>query len=139
MNNNSLKIHPEYGANPTMGVCYFCEKETGEIALLGYNKNKKAPMRSILSYVPCDTCKEAFKAGTLLIEVQTRPVHEGMPEIQKGLYPTARFMLIKNEAAERIFNNPEKSPVCLLDKEAFDKINEMANPKPEETKIEEVA
>ncbi len=61
-------------------------------------------MGVILDYEPCGECKENRKLGVTLMEVSERPVHEGYPEIQNGIYPTGRWCVIKHEAAERMFS-----------------------------------
>lgn len=61
-------------------------------------------MGVILDYEPCEECKENRKLGVTLMEVSERPVHEGFPEIQNGIYPTGRWCVIKHEAAERMFS-----------------------------------
>ena len=32
---NSIRLHKEHSLNPTLCTCFYCGKETGEIALLG--------------------------------------------------------------------------------------------------------
>ena len=61
-------------------------------------------MGVILDYEPCEECKKNRKLGVTLMEVSERPVHEGFPEIQNGIYPTGRWCVIKHEAAERMFS-----------------------------------
>jgi hypothetical protein len=119
--NNSIRLHEKHGVNPTMGVCFFCGGETGEIGLLGYNKNKEAPRHSVLSYHPCDLCAYTFSKGTLLIEV-TASSPDGRPEIRKGLYPTGHYMLMKSGAAQRIFGTTEDQPVALVEKGVLEKL-----------------
>jgi hypothetical protein len=112
---NGIRLHGKHGVNPTMGMCFFCGGETGEIGLLGYNKNKEAPKHAVLNYVPCDVCAYTFSKGTLLIEV-TEASPDGRPEIQKGLYPTGYYMLMKSSAAQGIFGITEDQPTVLVEK-----------------------
>lgn len=95
-----IRISPKYGANPTMGVCFFCGEETGEIALLGRigdgrkHEDIQAPMHMILNYRPCEKCREKFSKGVLLVEAET--IEGGADNrlpIAKDTYPTGRFVL----------------------------------------------
>lgn len=110
-----IRVSEKYGLNPTIGICFFCGKETGEIGIMGRVTNGKrgraceeieAPKYSVLSYEPCDDCKDVMKSGVTLIEVST-DVDDSRPPIDvqngQGLYPTGHWYTLKTEAAERIF------------------------------------
>lgn len=73
--NNSIRLSPKYGVNPTMPLCFFCGQPTGEIALLGMlKKDVEAPKYMLLNYEPCDKCKEARKQGVTRICVTAPPL-----------------------------------------------------------------
>lgn len=110
-----LRLHPQYGLNPTLGKCIICGGDTNELGLLGYNQNKEAPMYSILSFEPCATCKEKYlKEGVLLVEGD----YEG-----KEFKPTGHIAVITDEAFARIFNIPiPHRKVGLAQTGVFDKI-----------------
>lgn len=110
-----IRVSEKYGLNPTMGICFFCGKETGEIALMGRMTNGKrgrackeieAPKYSVLSYEPCDKCKEIMDKGITLIEVQQTTM-DCRPAITKhngvDMYPTGKYLTLGRIAAERIF------------------------------------
>lgn len=64
----SIPLSKEFGVNPTMPVCYWCGKDTGEIALLGRNykehgREAQAPSRMILNDEPCPECREKLDSG----------------------------------------------------------------------------
>ena len=86
---DSIKLHPQHGLNPTMPVCIFCGRETGEIALLGAAYDGEAPMHMALTDAPCDKCMEEWTAaGIAVIEYD-------------GQHNTGRMMVITEEAARR--------------------------------------
>lgn len=97
-----VTLSPKYGLNPTMGKCFWCGGDTGEIALLGrLPGDKEAPRHTVLGYQPCDKCAEGWRAGAVVIEVDTF-VHDGKPPISKDdegkkVYPTGRYVVINPE------------------------------------------
>ena len=50
---NNIRLHKKYGLNPTLSTCFYCGKETGEIALLGAAYDGEAPMHLCTSLEPC--------------------------------------------------------------------------------------
>lgn len=90
----SIRLHKEFGLNPTMPICIICQKEKGEIALLGASYKGEAPKNMLLDIEPCDTCREQYlKNGVLLVE----------SESEKG-NPTGNITVIKDSAFKRIFD-----------------------------------
>ena len=87
-----IRLHPKYGVNPTIPVCFFCGKEKNEVALLGAAYQGEAPMRMVIDKVPCDWCQENMTKGIVLVEV------EGQDEPR----PTGGYWVIREEAARRI-------------------------------------
>lgn len=135
---NGIEISPKHGLNPTIPVCFWCGKEKNEIALLGRIREKttnrfganvtkrdsdiEAPRRMVLDYEPCDECQKMWDSGVAVIEVQETPTMPNQPEIQKGLYPTSRFVVMTVEGADRVF--PQHAPwskgqKVLVDSEVF--------------------
>lgn len=106
---NGIKLSPKYGLNPTMPVCFWCGKERGEIALMGRigdgrkHEDFKAPKHMVLDFEPCKDCKNNMAMGFTVIEATQTPNSISKMEMQKGVYPTGRFAVIKTEAAHRIF------------------------------------
>ena len=119
---NSIKLSPKYGVNPAMTTCFWCGKETG-IALCGRisggerGGDYEAPRYVFGGYEPCDECREKMGLGVTMIEADTWPVFEGQPEIQEGIYPTSRWVVIRPDAAKRIFNCDSDKAFC--DRETF--------------------
>lgn len=101
---NSIRLHPKHGVNPTCGVCFWCGESDGTVALLGAAYKGEAPREMVLSYEPCDSCKQRFAQGIMLAEV-TEHSPDGRPSIATGptLYPTGRYMVMKESAFKHIF------------------------------------
>lgn len=101
---NDLRLHPEFGVNPTVVQCFFCGEDKNELALLGAGYKGQAPRHMCLNYEPCDECKKKMDMGIALIECAQRPP-DNRPAIQEGLYPTGNWMVITEDAARRLFNH----------------------------------
>lgn len=102
-------LSPKHGVNPTLGVCFFCGKETGEIALLGKLPNdKEAPKYCVMSYEPCQKCKEHLKQGVMIISVTPYENTPNQPPIVKTdagelLYPVpGEWVVVKDEAITKM-------------------------------------
>ena len=116
-----IRLSEKHGVNPTMGICAFCGKETGEIALLGKLKgDKEAPRHTVLSYEPCDECKKQWAQGVAIIEVSRYPVTDGQPQIAEGAYPTGRVAVVREEALNGGLN--EKGSMALMITEEFQQV-----------------
>ena len=100
---NGIKLSPKHGLNPCIPICFFCQQDKNEIALLGHIGDKRkhedieAPRRALLDYEPCEECQKKFAEGVVLIEVTTSPEAVNMP-IAKDAYPTGRYVVVKPEA-----------------------------------------
>ena len=91
-----MRPHKEFGLNPTMAVCIICEKDTGEIALMGAGFKGEAPMRSIVGVEPCKACREKYlKSGVMIVEAEL--------SWDKKPKPTGLISVVKASAFKRIF------------------------------------
>lgn len=125
-----VKISKNHGANPTLGVCFWCGNETGEIALLGMLKDdQQAPMKSVISYVPCECCKSQMDKGVTVMKCSSHPVIPGQAPMKNGAYPTGAFVTLKegvyflNELANDLGREPFKAgEVFCLEDIAWDKL-----------------
>lgn len=133
---SGVKLSPKHGVNPTMPICFFCGKPTGEIALLGKidRADSEAPHNMILNYEPCDECKKKFAMGVALIGT-TNKCTDKRPPIQTSedgteLYPTGAWMVVTKEAAKRYFGEIvteeeiENTDRVLVEQEFLDFLNE---------------
>ena len=129
----SIKLSPKHGVNPTMGRCMWCGKPTGEIAMLGkLPGDAEAPKYSTLSYEPCDECKEVWQKGVTFIECSYERKDE-RPAFTKDTageeaYPTGRFIVITEEAANHLFVGDFKAgKVYGMDLAAYAFVEEFAH------------
>ena len=100
-----IKISPKHGLNPTIPVCFWCGKQKNEIALMGrMTDDIEAPKNMVLDYVPCEECQRHMAMGVAVLEASDHPNTEGQPPMQKGVYPTSRFVVVTTECADRVFN-----------------------------------
>jgi hypothetical protein len=121
----SIRLHREYGLNPTIPICFICGKEKNELVLLGAAYKEQAPMHMCLDKEPCDECKKMMDMGVLLVSVKNGTDHENP-------YRTGGFCVIKEEAAQRMFGSSiGNSRMAFVEDEAWDKIG-LPRSKPEE-------
>lgn len=100
-----IKISPKHGLNPTIPVCFWCGKQKNEIALMGRMENDiEAPKNMVLDYIPCEECQSHMAMGVAVLEASDHPNTEGQPPMQKGVYPTSRFVVVTTECADRVFS-----------------------------------
>lgn len=106
----NIRLSPKYGVNPTIPVCFWCGKERGEIALMGHigdgrkHEDLEAPKYMVIDFEPCEECQRNMALGFTVMEATSRPNSHSNVEMQKGVYPTGRFVVMKTEAAHRVFN-----------------------------------
>lgn len=89
--------------------------------MLGAAYKDLAPPHLVLNYDHCPACRERIdKAdGVVIMGAVERP--NGNPEIQKGVYPTGRWVVITHEAAGRMFNTPVEDK-AFMSSETFEQI-----------------
>ena len=119
---SSIRLSKKHGLNPTLGVCFFCGEDTNEMALLGALKgDAEAPKRMVLSYQPCDKCLEIWQKGVPVIEATL--TNNGSMPISKTpdgeFYPTGKWCVVLQEAAERIGIPAELGKPVLVDEEVY--------------------
>lgn len=122
---NGIRVSEKHGLNPSLKVCFWCGKETGEILLMGRMKGDiEAPRRTFTDYNPCPECQKLWELGGVVIET-TEAREDGPPPMTKdGRYaPTGRSLVIKREAFEEMFNHPSAN-VVLVGKKVYNEIIE---------------
>ena len=117
-----MKISEKHGLNPSINVCFFCGQDKDLIIFGKLKGDAKAPTRVVANYEPCDHCKEIMAKGVTLIEVTS--TDSGAVPIQKGLWPTGRWCVIKREAAERLFKG---SNTVLIDEQLYSRMISQRN------------
>lgn len=140
MANDSIKLSPNHGLNPTIPVCFWCGKEKNEVALMGKmdKQDSAAPKHLVVDYEPCDTCKELFSKGIHVIGVTPKPITQGQFPIMQNpeMFPTGsmfvapkewmKSFLEENEHPEMVNDVLEKG-VMLMPDEIVSKIVEESN------------
>lgn len=125
----AIRLSPKHGLNPTIPVCFWCGEERGEVALLGRigdgrkGEDIEAPMHCIIDYEPCPACLAKMNNGFTVVEATPIPNNTTNVPIQDGVYPTGRFVVIKNEAAAKVFGEDVVAVTkCFLESKYFTKI-----------------
>lgn len=125
-----IRLSKKHGVNPTMGICFYCNKPTDTIAMLGALKgDAEAPKYSVLDYVPCKDCQKMFDTGIPLIEASTRDVWRTQMPLTKStegeeVYPTGRYMVVTEEFGKMLFGDAAQLGRPLaLDVEVYEAIN----------------
>lgn len=88
---SAIRLHREFGVNPTMPVCFWCGKDTGEIALLGAAYKGEAPRSMVMNYEPCVECKATMSLGICVAEATS------------DNKPTGRWVVVTEDCAKRLF------------------------------------
>ena len=100
----SIKLHKEFGLNPTISKCIICGKQKNQIALLGAGYKKQAPMSMVTEPEPCEECKKKYLSkGVMMVEAEQ--VHYGYSGKVKYA-PTGKLAVIKDIAFKKIFKTP---------------------------------
>jgi len=117
---NSVRLDPEYGVNPSLSTCFFCQ-EDNEIILFGAltpkqrkalgSKDGQAPHRICVSKQPCPKCLEHMKQGIILISVD-----EAKSKDTTNPYRTGGWCVVKEEAIKRIGIKPQELEDAILTK-----------------------
>ena len=111
MSSNNIMVSPKYGLNPTIPVCFWCGEERQEIALMGRIGNVRkgedfeAPVRAVIDFEPCEKCAENMLRGFTLMEATTRPNEYCPVEMQSGVYPTGRYIVVKPDVVSQMFGD----------------------------------
>ena len=127
MSKGNIRLSKKYGLNPTIPICFWCGEYKNEIALLGQigdgrkGEDFEAPWNMILDYEPCEKCSSNMKLGITVMEVSYYPLAKGQRQIQKDVYPTGRWCVIKRDAADRIFgDNLNGSDKVFVDQDVYE-------------------
>lgn len=105
----NIPISEKHGVNPSIVVCFWCGKETNEIALLGRLPNDaEAPRHVVINYEPCEECAGLMSQGITLMEAD--------PYDKK---PTGRWLVVKEEAVLRIIQPTKLAWKIMAKRKAY--------------------
>lgn len=112
-----IRISPKHGLNPSMSVCFLCGGDKNEIIIPGMLKgDAEAPHKAVWNKEPCDKCKEYMNIGVMLISVKDKTD-------QENPYRTGNIVVIKADAAERMFGDSIKNQrAAFIEDELWDKL-----------------
>ena len=115
-----IRLSPSHGVNPSLEVCFLCQKDTGTISLMGRMRDDaQAPHKMTLNKEPCDECKKLMSMGVILISTKNG-------ESGDNPYRTGGWCAIKEEAVQRMVSDTNvlasilKSRVAFLPDEVWD-------------------
>ena len=63
----------------------------------------EAPKHMVIDFEPCEECKKNMELGFTIMEATDTPNSVSKIEMQSGVYPTGRFVVLKTDVAHRIF------------------------------------
>jgi len=114
-----IRLHKEFGLNPTISKCVICGKGKNEIALLGAKYKGQAPMHMVTSPEPCAKCRKKYLAqGTMMLNPQT-----------------GSLTVLKDKAFKKMFNVPiPKGKIAFAEEEVLSKLMQMTGRKPKRRK-----
>lgn len=111
-----IRLHKEFGLNPTMPVCFWCGEETGEVALMGAHLKGEAPRTMVVNLDPCEKCAAKWAEGIAIIEA-TEPGR-----------PTGRYMIATPISVSMIVTDSDtrervlREKIMMVSVETFNRI-----------------
>lgn len=95
---SGIRLSPQHGINPSISVCFFCQKDKNELVLPGLLKgDAEAPHRAVWNKEPCDECKGFMKQGIILISVDEDKTEDFLDPYRSG-----GWCVIKEDAIKRM-------------------------------------
>lgn len=95
---DEIRLSRKHGVNPSLGVCWFCQQESGEIILPGHLPgDAEAPRKGVWHKLPCPKCVDLMAQGVILISVKATDILEE----QQNPYRTGGWCVVKDEAIKR--------------------------------------
>lgn len=63
----SLRVSPKHGLNPSLGLCFFCNKAKDVLLLGRLPDDAEAPRQGVYNQEPCDECRGYMDKGIICI------------------------------------------------------------------------
>lgn len=114
--NDSIKLSPKHGLNPSLVKCFWCGEDMG-IALCGRLKGDiEAPRAMITGYEPCDKCREYFSQGILVAGYSRKALIDNLPSVghtDKGepLYLDGSHIVMTEQGISHFLSNQDEIDV----------------------------
>ena len=97
----SIRLSTKHGVNASIGVCFYCNEENGEVILPGHLPgDAEAPRKAIWHKHPCDKCEAHMKLGIILISVRTNESETDNP------YRTGGWVVVSEDFIRRLVQEP---------------------------------
>lgn len=105
---DSIEISPKYGVNPSVGLCFYCGEENGDVIMAGRIREKndrghavfgsdvEAPRKAVCTMDPCAKCKDFMAQGIIFVSVKDADAGSKNP------HRTGGWVVIKEEAIRRL-------------------------------------
>lgn len=91
-----LALSPKHGVNPSIGLCFFCQKAK-EVLLFGRMKeDAQAPHAVVTNMEPCSECADLMKQGIILISA-----NPFMTDDKANPWRSGSWCVVRVEAVER--------------------------------------
>lgn len=113
---DKMYLSAEHGLNPSLGVCWICGAENGELVLLGANKGQKASPKTASS--ACQRCVNTTRVGVIFVEVEDEGGHSAKR--------TGRVLALHEDTVKAMGMSPAtlisvlKKRVCLVPKASWE-------------------
>lgn len=105
---SGVRLHPKFGVNPTIPLCFVCGKPRNEVALIGAASKTQMPMHAHIDRRPCEDCEKRIKdGGVWLIEVRDTD-----PDFRTG-----RIFCVKASAVEEVFGKKVPEGIAFINQE----------------------
>lgn len=108
MSDSGIKLSPRHGVNPSLGICYYCNKENGEVILPGRLKGDvEAPRAAVWHKQPCEECAGWMAKGIILISVR-----DDADPSDENPYRTGGWSVVTEEAIRRMLDSGLAERLC---------------------------
>lgn len=112
----SIRVSERHGVNPMLVRCFYCNEDTGEIALLGrLPGDAEAPRHGVLDKKPCAVCQRHMEQGVILISVDEEKSKGDL----KNPYRTGGWVVVRDEAIRRMVTPAELAEDIITRRMAF--------------------
>ena len=91
-----MLLSKKHGLNPTIEMCWLCNKDKGLLLFGRMKGDVAAPRKTVFNTEPCDECKEWQKKGIILISI--RDGEEG----SDNPYRTGGWCVVKAAYLKRV-------------------------------------